>query len=417
MAHSLVHAANARTQIGVQSSLGTVASTMVDLVIRGPALPLGGLNRKMLERRDERRYRRQILAPVKGLKAGAPVELTVDAKRVATRLDGSASPVAYDDSGPLSHQILLRAGLGAELDPNAGSVTAGSPSTTSIPVTTGHGSRFAVGQIVVIGGYPRRITAISTDTLTVYPALPSSPATGVAVLNAYQYYPGENDTMAMSVRHCPVEYGVAVELQQQALGVHGSLEITCTVGEIVQYAYKGEAVDWTEPGDLSVTLDTVADDMGAPMVWEPVIYLQSAGTAPSVVQISEMKVSVPRKWQRVPGPGTEGVSQITEVASHDEPITVEISGHMGTAEWTAFAAGTARWMMAYTQDGSGSDQRTLGVYFPRLVHAVPPTYKIDGALVFFTAVLRAEMATDITATPTPGTTAEISVAPMILFNG
>lgn len=421
MSWELVHASNSRTQIGVQSALGTVAGTWIDLVLTGPANPLGALSQKMIVRRNESRLRRQVQAPVKGLKTGAPVELACEAKRILVRLDASATPQAYNDSGPLSHQILLRAGIGAELAqdgaaPQAGSATTGTPGTTSIPVTSSTGVRFAVGQIVIIGGYPRRVTARSTDTLTVYPALPTAPSSGVAVLNTYCYYPGEYDHLALSVRHAWVEEGSA-ETQQQALGVHGGVEVAFEVGDLVRYAYKGMALDWTEPGDLSMSLATTADDMGAPLVWDPVIYLSSSGSAPSLAQISKIKVTLPRNWQEVPGPGTQGVSAITEVASHDAPITVEISGHMGTAEWAAFVAGTARWMMAYTQDGSGSDQRTLGVYFPRLVFLEPPTTTVEGSLVFFSAKLQAQMATDITATPTPGSTSEISIAPMLFFLG
>lgn len=416
MSWDRVNAHNGRTRIGVQSSLGTAAGTMVDLVINSPELPLGKLTRKMIPRRDQRRYRRDNLAPVKGLKAGAPVEMTVDCKRVATRLAAGASPQAYDDSAPLSHQILLRAGLGAELDPQPGSAATGTPSTTSVAVTSSTGTRFALGQIVIVNGAPRRVTGISGDTLTLYPALANAPSATDAILNAYNYFPGENDTLALTVEHAPTESGTP-ELQQRALGVHGGLEITLTVGDVVRYAYKGTALDWTEPGNLSIALDTVADDMGAPMVWDPVIYLQSAGTAPSVVQITEMKVSVPRKWREIPGPGTQGVSAIAEVASHDMPIMIEIAGHMGTAQWAAFAAQTERWLMAYTQDGSGTDQRTVGLYAPRVVFAEPPNSEVSDGLVFFRGKLLPLFATDIDSTPTPGSTPETAVAPLLWFLG
>ena len=416
MSWDRVNANNGRTRIGVQSALGTAAGTMVDLVVTAPELPLGKLTRKMIPRKDQRRYRRDNLAPVKGLKAGAPVELMADCKRIATRLATGASPQAFDDSAPLSHQILLRAGLGGELDPQPGSAATGTPSTTSVAVTSSHGSRFALGQIVIVNGHPRRVTGISTDTLTLYPALASAPSATDAVLNTYCYYPAENDTLAITVEHAPTESGTP-ELQQRATGVHGALEITLSVGDVVRYAYKGSAVDWTEPGDLSISLATTADDMGAPMVWDPVIYLQSAGTAPSVVQITDLKMTIPRKWQEIPGPGTQGVSAIAEVASHDAPITFEIAGHMGTAQWAAFIAQTERWLMAYTQDGSGTDQRTVGLYAPRVVFAEPPTAEVNDGLVFFRGKLHALFGTDITATPTPGTTAETAIAPLLWFLG
>jgi len=420
MSWSTVHAAAGRTQIGVQSALGTVTSNWRDLVLRGPANPLGALARKMLPRKDERRYQHDAQTPVKGLQAGASVEMMVDGKRVSTRLASGASPVAFDSASALSHQVLLRAGIGGELTPAAGSTAAGTPSAASCAVASGHGSRFVAGQIAIFNGTPRRVLSVSTDTLGLFPdlALGAIPSSGDAVLNCYNYHLGlAGDSTVYSVRHAWTESGSA-ETQRQGLGLHAGLSLTLTVGELVGYKLAGQVLSFTDPGDLSMSLATTADDMGAPLVWNPTCYLGSGTSAPSDAQLSTIEVTIPRKWQTVQGSGgTQGVVAVKDVASHDTPCLVKISGHAGAAQWTAWAAQTERYLLAYTQDGSGTDQRTLGVYFGRLVFEGEPQVTINGDLVFFEATLRALMPTDITSTPTPGSTAQIAVSPMIVFLG
>lgn len=422
MTWSTVNAHTGRTRIGVQASLGTISSNMKDVVLRGPANPLGALARQMKERQDERRYQHDVQAPVKGLQSGATAELMIDGKRLSTRLASGASPVAFSHASALSHQLVLRAGLGGELTPAAGSTAAGTPAADSVGVASGHGSRFIPGQIAIFSGHPRRVLSVSTDTLVPFPdlALAAVPSAGDAILNAYNYHLGmAGDTTVFSLQHAHTESGSA-ETQRQALGFHGGLALTLTVGEIVGYKLSGNVLSFTDPSDLSISLATTADDMGAPMVWEPVCYLAAVGTdsAPSDAQLSTIEVTIPRKWQRVPGSGgTEGVCAVVDTASHDTPCKVTISGHMGLAAWTAFAAGTEKYLLAYTQDGSGSDQRTLGVYFPRLAIEGDPQMELNGDLVFFKVTMRALIAQDITSTPTPGSTAPIAISPMIVFLG
>lgn len=74
-------------------------------------------------------------------------------------------------------------------------VGAPGPTTTTFSVTAGQGSRFAEGQMIAIllgGGsvaYLRLVTGVSTDALTIWPALPSPPSTGDDVLNGQILYP------------------------------------------------------------------------------------------------------------------------------------------------------------------------------------------------------------------------------------
>lgn len=67
-----------------------------------------------------------------------------------------------------------------------------SPTTTGCTVASGHGARFAIGQIAAFVqagvAYPVLITNISTDALTWWPALPSAPTAADVVYNSQTIY-------------------------------------------------------------------------------------------------------------------------------------------------------------------------------------------------------------------------------------
>jgi hypothetical protein len=413
-----IHKQLSRTRIGVQSAIGTVASTFKDLVLLGDANPLGQSKRETAPNRSQRRRRRDYVDPIQLQKSGSPVEFAVNLQRMATALTSSATPVAYSNSSALSHQLLYRMIFGGELTPAAGSAvvsSSGSPVDT-VNVTSGHGGRFVIGQVIWIAGVGvRRVTGISTDALTISPPA-SAISDGAVVRNLYQYFPAETDSTVFSLQHAFVESGSAIT-QMQALGVHGSGEFKLDINAAGEISFKGMGLDWSGPDDLSISDDPVADDMGAPMLWQPTLYWEAFSGAPTVAELSSVKLSVPRKWQKVPGAVIQGVGSVHEVAAREDPITLEIEGLMSTTAWTDFAAGNAKSFAAYTEDGSGSALRTSGFWVPRAKVIETPQVTFMDQLVAFKAKLRADMAQDIAGATPALSTAEIRTTNLIWFNG
>jgi hypothetical protein len=132
--------------MGRESTFGTAASNMIALLNRAdPPWPNAGATQQMIGRQDSLTSRRAYQTPVKGMKSGSPVALSVDVKPTSGRLNAAASPVAFSNASALSHQLLWRAAMGGELTPAAGT-TVDSYSAPDVTVASGHGSRFAVGQ-------------------------------------------------------------------------------------------------------------------------------------------------------------------------------------------------------------------------------------------------------------------------------
>lgn len=416
-----LHIETSRTRIGVQSSIGTAASNMIDIEVLGSAPDVVKSTQRTAPNNAQVRRRREYKAPVKLTKVGSEVAMSCFVKGLASPLLAAASPVAFDNASALSHQLLLRAMLGAELAPAAGSTVAGSSGTPvdTITVATGHGSRFTIGAVIFIVGFgPRRVTAISSDDLTVSPPLDSSPSVGTVVRNCYCYYPGETDSTTFTVEHTFVESGTA-ESQMRAIGVHGQGEMKLENDAPAELSFKGQALDVTGPSDLSISDDPVADDMGDPLVWSPTTWLLSSlSSAPSVTShVASTKVSIPRKWQRVGGSVVNGVGSVHEVAGRGEPIDIEVDGLFDSDWHTWFTNDTALTLVTWTQVGTGSSARIFGIWAGTTKVVESPGRSAKEALLFSQAKLRAFQDTTVSGAAPALSVAGIRTANCIVFLG
>jgi len=415
-----LHVQTSRTRIGAQSAIGTVSSSMKDLEILSGD-PAKALKKATVDNPAQVRRRRQYKPKVPLTKKGSPVEFEVAIKRLPTALTGSATPVAFNHADALSHQILWRAALGGEVTPAAGSAVAGSSGTpvNVITVTTGHGSRFTVGSIIIIVGEgPRRITAISTDDLTFEPPLSGAPANGTVVRNCYCYFLSENDSTVYTLEHVPVESGTPVA-EHRMLGCYLSPEMTLEVDALLKLKLGGACLHWEGPDDLSIGDAPAADDMGTPIAWNPTIWLESSfATLPTpAAEVGTIKFTVPRKWQLVPGSVVNGIGAVYEVAGRGEPVTIEASGLYDPDWWSRFEAATALKLAAFTSDGTGSSARYFGVWCGTVKVDEAPTRGNLEELLSATAVLKAHQATDIVAETAALDTPGIQTSNLVIFLG
>lgn len=420
-----VHVETSRTRIGVQGALETASSNMRPIVCWGDTNPIGKAKRKTFANQSQTARRRDAKAVVKGPRTDGPIELTVALKRLASVLNASATPVAYSHASALSHQLLYRAIFGAELTPTAGSTVASSSGTPvdTITVASGHGGRFVVGQVFVLVDtalYVRRVTGVSTDAVSFHPPLPNgvTPTVGAVVRSTYCYYPGERDSTVFTVDHAWVESGTA-EAQRRAIGCYGQGEFTTNVDEVGAIKFTGSSVSHTDPDDLSLSTDPTADDMGGEFTWVPTIYwMTSLAAAPSAVaEITSLKISVPRKWQVVPGATINGKGSVHEVAGRGEPITIEFAGLVEKDWWTAFEAGTKGTLVAYTSDGSDTSARVAGFWVGTAYVSETPEVEFLDRLVSFKATLTAQTDVSITGADPALSVAGIRTANLVSFLG
>ena len=417
---SVIHSQTSRTNIGAESTFGTVSANMRHLQILDGD-PVADLQTQTAQNPAQVRRQREFVPNVTLTRKGSSLKLRAALKKVPAILNAAATPVAFDHADALSHQLVMRAAFGGELAPAAGSTVASSSGTpvNQITVASGHGSRFVPGQVIIVTGEgPRRVTAVSTDTLTIAPPLSGSPATGTVVRNCYNYHVTEKDSQTFSVEHAPVESGTPIG-EMRALGCHGQASFKLDVNALSEVELTFAAADWQGPGDLSIGDAPAADDMGDVLAWNPTIWLASSlATLPSASdEVATASVSLPRKWQEVPGSVVNGIGSVHDVSGRGEPIDIDVEG-LFDADWQSrFTAQTALSLVMFTTVGSGSSARYFGLWFPTVKVVESPKRKTNEALLYSTAKLRAFMATDIAGATPSLSTSQIQTSNVVAFMG
>lgn len=400
-------------RVGRESTYQTTASTMVRMALSGRQRPLGDSTVQMLASKDLGLYRHDPNAPIRGLEMGSPVKFTCEVKAVPARLTSSATPANASSGSALSHTILCDHWLGG-LHVAAGSTVAASPSPAvgGCTVASGHGSRFVVGQVLIINGYARTVASVSTDAITWTPDLPSAPTAGDAVLNTYSFYRAEAQTQSLTVETAYYETGTPAS-QRRARGVVGQCAWSAEMGQLATLAFDGMASSTDGPGDLSITVTEAADDMGASIRWDGVVdlFAASSTTNPTHTCVRSVKVTVPNKWTTVRcGSDENTVTAAVATGGREDPITVEMVTRFDADYYTGFTSDTIYRAFCYTAQGTGTSQRFDGFHFPALALAKPPVeQEIDG-LIYVTLSFVA-----LQSTITSGS--DIARSPLVYFKG
>lgn len=238
-----------RLRFGVESTFGAdltgdVASNFKDLRHK-PTRPKIG---DMTEADDTVRQlffdqRNDVLGP-------ARASITVEGYLLPSgeALGASTSPTKSSQSS------LFEAILGGYLGEEQGSAVVASPSptTTSFSVTTSEGAQFAEGQIVAVTvsgvEYPCVVTDVTSDALTVWPALPSAPATAAVVYNSQQVYLDETDESSLQwLWETAIDRGNIWLLK----GCQGDLSLNLQRAGTLSFTTNQQAADYAHDDELA----------------------------------------------------------------------------------------------------------------------------------------------------------------------
>lgn len=374
--------------VGRESTAGTTATAMRPLRVEGEQLPMGDATTEMLAVERSSPYQHDPAASVKGLQRKSPVKLAMVAKYAPTQLSTMVTaPVAITDAAALSQEIVLEHWLGGRVSSTGSLVDGSGSTTTTVDVTAGHGSRFTAGQmaVVYVAGAPhvRQVTAIATDTLTVYPALPAAPAAAQAVLGSRTYHRVGAHTQTLTVEAANSESGTPAA-QQRGRMVRGQCAWSAEIGARAMLAFDGvsQAHDF---GNLSISDDATADDMGPDIVWQGSSFLFGGGSNPAAVCIEKLAVAVPNAWrEQACMSGVEGAAGVVMTGGRT-PATVEITARwdvFGASAMAGYAAGSTVSLLAFATRGSTTSQAWAGWWAPVLAFdAEPSRVVVDGEVM------------------------------------
>lgn len=382
MAEKVLITRTGRTKIGIEeTAFGTLSAGMVDIYPDS-----GGqldLKQEQLKMKDERPTKTAHQQNVLGQKSWGG-KLGFKLRPSAAALDKDATP------GTPPQMIATKAMWGGEQSAAGSLVTTGA-TTTSIPITATHGSRFPVGTwaAVMIGGVPVpfKVKARTGDTLTPFPTLPSGPADGAVVLNSYCYYPTQSNTQSISVQHAKPNAANGSDYAQQweCRGGTGDLGFECKTGQIPMVSFDLRGAPWTgpdtSPGLLPASFS--ADTQGAPFVfnnatvlWQPTTTLTRVHTPIAGV---DFKFDGQMMHLEDPG-GAEGKIGVERVGSEFMMVSGTIAKRFDAVFDGYYAAGTPLWFCAMMPLGSGTSTRWAIVEVSTLFLAQKPALADDGGM-------------------------------------
>lgn len=361
MAQSNIITRERATFIGKETTFGTTPAgsfptKMVRAFPLGDGLILEGLAEEMLPVGDERVRRLDAIHPVHGLRIASKVgalKMLLKSTPVGAQLDDGATPTTYE----LTPRLVLAHALGSELA-NEGDTISGTMSTpTSINVTDG--TRFKKGTFIAVevAGQMEwaKITNISSNALTIAPALSAAPATGGEIVrNLYNFCPAETLTNSLTVQQAFVGDANA---EYTANGCYGDVSFDLPeFGKLPSMSLALTATNFIGPSAQSpLAAVSASDEMGPAFAWAPSVYLATSVARGARLVSEGATVEYANEWQMVRDPGaTQTVSSVVATGGRPTAVKATIKLRFDSDYKVAFDADTAYQMVIVQRIGTGT---------------------------------------------------------------
>lgn len=330
----------------------------------GDSVLASGFKRTMLEVPAESTSRYDNPAHAVGAKVAAWGPLNIQLRGVpsASRLTASGSTAV------LSHDVFWEHFYGRRYAAVGTTIAGSGSTTTTMDVASATGRK--VGELLLreSTGEVRRISSVSGTTLTVSPAMGTSPADGEVIRALRTYVMPETRAATLSIEQAFVQDGSLQELYR-VVGAMGEGTLTLPkFGEIPTAALKGSAVDFDGPeSSLSPAFFTSAapadDDMtGGCIAWHPVLYLDGVAVR---VETEGLSITFGQKPDPIPdGSRPTGIGGWIDTGGRDSGISVQgkMRVRLDPARVTQMEAGTL-FHLLLTCDPSGGISTGAAAYW------------------------------------------------------
>lgn len=361
MAQSNIITRERATYIGEESPFGvTPAGSFPNSLTRcfplGDGLILEGLNEEMLPVGDERVRRLDAIHPVHGLRIASKIgslKLLLKSTPVAAQL---VSGWTFSSASQLVPWVVLEHAI-SEAYINEGDVISGTTSTTTV-INVTDGTRFRKGTFIAVevAGQMEwaKITDISTNALTIAPALSAAPTTaGTSVRNLYNFAPAETNTRSLTIQQAFVGDSTA---QFTANGCYGDISFDLPeFGKLPSMSLALTATNFIGPSSQSISIAPASDEMGPSFAWAPSVYLSTSVARNTRLVCEGASIEYVNDWQMVRDPGaTQTVSSVVATSGRPTAVKASIKLRFDGAYKTAFTADTAYQMIIVQRIGTGT---------------------------------------------------------------
>jgi hypothetical protein len=198
-----------RTKVALESSFGSIPATTYNIIALTDSFDASSVMPKELENLDESTYLFDNKTTVFGMVEGN-LKFEANLKLPRTILSASAGRPTTGQSET------LKAFFGSRTEA-AGAFIVATGTTSTAVVTVGSGSNWTAGQWLLVGSgsgnIPRKVTAVSGDTLSLYPNLPNTATSGALAGNSTTYVPAQDNSLSLSVLHTLASTGMQWQYQ------------------------------------------------------------------------------------------------------------------------------------------------------------------------------------------------------------
>ena len=381
--------------VGQESTYGTAAATAFARHIEGTLNAT--LSQTEIEHNAGSARLFQQFVTRQGLQSAAStVAFGIHAKPASLKLDTGATPTT-----PYLGK-LLEAILGGEAKGAGSTVLSTGSTTTTVDVQTGHGSRFAIGTAVHVEVssvyYPRVVTGIATDTLTVWPALPSAPANGDDVINSYSYFLTESNAKSLTIEDTfTVPSADAATVQRRLLGCTGGINFAIARDTLATFGFDLRAAAW-EYGSLSQATTVGSETMGDPIpVTNGQVWLQPAATTTATsYPVATMQGTLnPGMQHLLTLGGVQGTVGVARQGGRDS-AEFTVRARIDYDRYTQWSAQTLLRFFAAFPYGSGVSQRAVCLHVNQVQLVGKPAEVEEGGFLYYDLKFRPVLDTSYT---------------------
>lgn len=359
MAQSNIITRERATFIGKESTFGTTpAGTYPNAMTRafplGDGLILEGLAEEMLPVGDERVRRLDAIHPVHGLRIASKVGAL---KMLLKSTKDSAQLVSGASVAALTPSLILDHALGPAMA-NEGDVISGTSSSTTV-INVTDGTRFVKGTFIAVevAGQMEwaKIINISTNALSIAPALSAAPATGGEIVrNLYNFAPAESHTNSLTIQQAFVGDLTA---EYTANGCYGDVSFDLPeFGKLPSMSLALTATNFIGPSAQSpLAAVSATDEMGPAFAWAPSVYLATSVNRAQRLVCEGATIEFANDWQMVRDPGaTQTVSAVVNTGGRPVAVKATIKLRFDSGYKVAFDADTAYQMIIVQRIGTGT---------------------------------------------------------------
>jgi hypothetical protein len=359
MAQSNIITRERATFIGQEAAFGTTPAgsypnAMTRVFPLGDGLILEGLAEEMLAVGDERVRRLDAIHPVHGLRIASKVgalKMLLKSTPVGSQLVDGATIAALTPSLVLNHA------LGPAMANEGDFISGTSSSTTVINVVDGTKFRKGTFIAVEVAGQMEfaKITNISTNALTIAPALSAAPATGGEIVrNLYNFAPADSHTNSLTIQQAFVG---DLDAEYTANGCYGDVSFDLPeFGKLPSMSLALTATNFIGPSAQSpLAAVSASDEMGPAFAWAPSVYLATSVDRATRLVCEGATIEFANDWQMVRDPSaTQTVAAVVNTGGRPVAVKASIKLRFDSQYKTGFDADTSYQMIIVQRIGTGT---------------------------------------------------------------